>query len=297
MKQVIGVIFLAIIAMVLGSVILFNINHTAEEKENQHQSEAGMFQWDESAVKDPQMAVDLVTELNITRWYQELPESLSSRTIRSFIRTLNDHDVAIYALTGSVKWGYQRNGKSLKKEIKKIFQYNQNVKEGERIYGIMVDIEPYTSSKWLKKKKQNMGDYVSGMIEAYEYAQKKNVRFVICIPRHYDDQGLTLQLERLISKGCDEVAVMDYDCGQEIRKIATEAAFAKKYQKELHCILEFQEVGKHGLTEDKTYKNKGISAAQDTWSLMKTAYPDQVIICDYHWAEPIQAMLKGDDDD
>lgn len=294
-KQIIGVILLFIIVLALGGVLLLNRNDASGEQSKQFLNESGMFQWDEDAVKDPDAAVSLASDLNITRWYQEFPEPLSNRTTSNFVKTLNNRDVAVYALIGSVEWGYQRNGKSLIREIKKISQYNQNAEDGEKICGIMADIEPYTSSKWSKNKRENMDRYVAGMIAAYEYARKKNIRFVICIARHYDDQGLAKQLERLIAEGCDEVAVMDYECGQEITKIATEAAFAKQYEKELHCILEFQEVGKHGLTENKTYRNKGISAAQETWSLMTAAYPDQEIICDYHWVHPILQMLEGEE--
>ena len=48
-----------------------------------------------------------------------------------------------------------------------------------------------------------MEAYVSGMIATYEYAQKQGLIFIVCIPRHYDDQGLTKRLEILIRDGCD----------------------------------------------------------------------------------------------
>lgn len=292
MKRIIGLVLLIV---VLGGVIVYNASQGKVPQDEQTGGEFGMFAWDEGTIEDPASVRALIETLSINRWYQEFPEIFSTDTVKAFVSTLHEEQVQVYSLIGSVEWGYEKDGKSLIKAIRKIAEYNETAEDTEKIYGLMIDVEPYTASKWEKNRKKYMSDYVSGMIKAYQYASRENLRVALCIPRHYDDQGLTDQLEELIAEACDEVAVMDYDCGQEIRKIATEAGFAKKYGKELHCILEFQEVGKHGLTEDKTYRNKGITAAQEVWNLMRTAYPDQEIICDYHWSEPIRQMLKEDE--
>ena len=96
----------------------------------------------------------------------------------------------------------------------------------------------------------------------------------------------------LIRDGCDEVAVMDYDCGAEVEKLETEAQLTKKYGKVLHCILEFQQVGKHGLTEDKTYRNKGLAAAETAWKQVDQAFPLISIVHDYHWSKPLIEMME-----
>lgn len=59
---------------------------------------------------------------------------------------------------------------------------------------------------------------------------------------------------------------MNYCCGSEVPAIETEAALAARYDKPLHCILEFQDPGVHDLTEDLMYHNKGIEAAKETWA-------------------------------
>ena len=290
MKRIIGIALILIFA--LGGVIFYNARNTAAQQETAPVGEFGMFEWEEKTFRDLDSIKRLSEELHLTRWYQEMPQSLGDEKINDFVRGLHESGLQVYGLIGAVEWGYEKSGKSLIKEIKKVVDYNQRVSSEEKIVGLMLDIEPYTSSKWEKSKEKNMRTYVQIMTKAYQYAKKENLRIALCIPRHYDDQGLTEQLEQLIAGACDEVAVMDYDCGQEIIKIATEAAFTKKYGKELHCILEFQEVGKHGLTEDKTYRTKGIAAAQETWELMKIAYPDQDIICDYHWSKPVLEIIE-----
>lgn len=258
----------------------------------EHKEQRGMFEWTEETLENPESTKDLVEALHITRWYQELPEDFDDSELSEFISYMSGLNVKVYALAGSVEWGYESDGESFIQVLKALAEYNQSVDETSRIEGIMADIEPYTSGKWEKDREKHMDNYVMGMTKAYEYAQLNGLRMVVCIPRHYDDQGLESQLETLIANACDEVAVMDYDCGNEVEKIETEAVYAQKYGKELHCILEFQEVGKHGLVEEKTYRNKGIEAAWKAWKEVEDAYSQLDLVWDYHWTKPVREMLK-----
>lgn len=255
----------------------------------------GMFEWDESSIDRIEEAEELVDELNITHWYQEMEMEGELEELKTFIKAMSHVQVSVFTLVGETEWGYEEDGASLISHLRKIAAYNKSVSEKEQIKGVMVDIEPYVLKKWEKDKEKNMDVYVSGMIKAYEYAKRKNLIFSICIPRHYDDQGLTTQLETLIAKGCDEVAVMNYDCGLEVEKIETEAVLTQKYGKVLHCILEFQDVGKHGLVEEKTYRNKGLKAAWAAWDEVAQAYEGLEITRDYHWTEPIWKILKEEE--
>lgn len=291
MKKI-GIFLLLLVAIGLGAFVFNRAQQLNEQQVQEAQRQFGMFEWNEAALNDPDDALQLITELDIGRWYQEMPEKIEVSAVRTFVSRLHEKNVMVYSLIGAVDWGFEKDGRSLIKRIEYIVAYNSKVSENEQIIGVMVDVEPYTTSKWAKNREKNMKTYVSGMTAAYQYARKNGIKFLLCIPRHYDDQGLTGQLEVLIKEACDEVAVMDYDCGQEITKIATEAAFAEKYEKILHCILEFQEVGKHGLTENKTYSNKGLKAAQETWDTMQTAFQGQKIIFDYHWSDPVRELLE-----
>ncbi len=253
---------------------------------------AGMFEWNEDTIGHVDDALRLIDALPITRWYQEVDENLDADAIRSFIRTLGRQGVRVYALIGSVEWGFEADARSLIGQLKTIVQYNENVRADERFYGIMLDIEPYTTQRWKAAPEESMETYVNSMRSAYRFLYGTDLRTALCIPRHYDDQELMDGLEALIRDCCDEVAVMDYDCGNEVEKIRNEKSLAQKYGKELHCILEFQEVGKHGLTEDKTYGNKGLEAADAVWNTMQEMYADTVIVRDYHWAQPVAGMLE-----
>ena len=64
-----------------------------------------------------------------------------------------------------------------------------------------MDIEPYISDSWKENPEEYMDRYISCMKKGYKFAQKNHLRTAICIPRHYDNQGLTSGLEELIRKG------------------------------------------------------------------------------------------------
>lgn len=254
----------------------------------------GMFEWKEERIEQPEIAGEIIDQFQITDWYQELGLPIEHKKTAQFVKQLHGQNVKVYALVGETDWGYESEGQSLIQYLEELVQYNKKRMPAERFDGVMVDVEPYTRSRWKKDPEENMKLYVSGMIAAYRFAQEHDLIFIACIPRHYDDQGLTQQLETLIRDGCDEVAVMDYDCGAEAEKIETEAQLASKYDKALHCILEFQEVGKHGLTEDKTYRNKGLAAAEAAWEKVDQAFPEMRIVYDYHWSMPLMEMMKED---
>lgn len=258
--------------------------------------ESGMFEWDEDSILHIEQTLDLAARLGITHWYQEIEFSnLEKQELSDFVESMTGMNVEVYALVGAKEWGLEGDGSSLIAYMESVRKYNEEASQEQRIKGIMADVEPYILKEWEENKQANMETYVSGMIKACQWAEDNSLILIACIPRHYDDQGLSVQLERLIAQGCHEVAVMNYDCGNEVEKIETEALLAVKYGKPLHCILEFQEVGKHGLTEEKTYRNKGIEAAWEVWKQVESAFEEARLIRDYHWTEPIWDMLEQEE--
>lgn len=188
----------------------------------------GMFEWKEERIEQPEIAGEIIDQFQITDWYQELGLPIEHKKTAQFVKQLHGQNVKVYALVGETDWGYESEGQSLIQYLEELVQYNKKRMPAERFDGVMVDVEPYTRSRWKKDPEENMKLYVSGMIAAYRFAQEHDLIFIACIPRHYDDQGLTQQLEILIRDGCDEVAVMDYDCGAEAEKIETEAQLARR---------------------------------------------------------------------
>lgn len=255
----------------------------------------GMFEWDEDRIFQPEQVELLIDTLSVTDWYQEIALPVEQEGLEAFIECMAGKGIAVYALVGEKEWGYEEDGASLISYMEEIRAYNEIAGPDQSFQGIMADIEPYVMKKWKDDTENYMEAYVNGMIQAYQHAREWGLEVIVCIPRHYDDQGLSKQLERLIAEGCDQVAVMNYECGNEVDKIRTEAGLAQKYNKRLHCILEFQEVGKHGLVEEKTYRNKGIAAAWKAWEQVEQAYPDMTITRDYHYSRPLMKMLEEEE--
>lgn len=281
-------------AGILLCILFLILETTHKDTSEPAQSANGMFAWDEETVENPEIMKELIKELEITRWYQEFPEKIDKKMTASFMDYMNDQGVKADALVGSVDWGFEEDGASLIECIAEIDSYNKGVSRSRRICGIMVDVEPYITEEFKSNREYYMDIYVKGMKRAYSYAKDKEISFIACIPRHYEEQGLEEGLEELIAKACDEVAVMNYGRGNETEMIATEAMLAQKYDKTLHCILEFQNVGVHGLTEKETYREEGIEAAIKTWAQVRESYPKTRMAADYHWTRPLLEMLKGE---
>ena len=252
----------------------------------------GMFEWDSDAIYAPDETLELIEILSIDRWYQQFPEEMESREVTDFAAAVSGSGTRLYALAGEADWAFEADGASFVAALSTVASYNASVTADERITGVMADIEPYTQPRFKEDPAGSMALYLSCMENGYAFARDHELTLIACIPYHYDDRGLTDELERLIDKYCDEVAVMNYCCGSEIPSIETEAVLAARYDKPLHCILEFQEPGVHDLTEDLTYRNKGIEAAKETWAQVEAAYPDHTHIRDYHWTRPIREMLE-----
>lgn len=285
---------LGLLILVIALFLLVKFFQDSPEAEGQGKvQENGMFEWNEDSILQIDQALELVDKMKITRWYQEIDfSSVQREELSAFIEAMAKKNVDVYALVGAREWGLEADGVSLIDYMENVRSYNETASLKQRIQGIMADVEPYILEEWAENKQVHMEDYVSGMIRCREYADANSLTLIACIPRSYDDQGLSEQLERLIAQGCHEVAVMNYGCGTEVKKIQAEALLAVQYGKPLHCILEFQEVGKHGLTEDRTYRNKGLEAAQEAWDQVEEAYEDARLIRDYHWTEPLWDMLE-----
>ena len=170
--------------------------------------ETGMFEWSEEAVCEPEEALYLAKELGITKWYQETNGMTEVEATGKFVKALHNRKIEVYALLGAVEWGYEEDGATLLAHLEKIVQYNVQSSEKEKFDGVMLDIEPYISDSWKENPEEYMDRYISCMKKGYKFAQKNHLRTAICIPRHYDNQGLTSGLEELIKETCDEVAVM-----------------------------------------------------------------------------------------
>lgn len=278
------------VGMVVGIlVLLFLLIKTAIHKDTfmiDDAIEVGLFSWnstdDEYRVED---VFKLLKELNASRLYHSFDNNIDSQYSKDLIEMAANENIDVYYLVGKSEWGLDKNATELKKIIDTIVLNQLNVK------GIYIDVEPYLLKEWNKNKEELLNSYYLSMQTAYQYANDNHLRVILCIPNWLDDVDMKI-LEDLIANACDEIAIMNYNKKEEIPAIENEVTLAMKYDKPLECIVEFQDVGEHQLTENQTYANDGIGLAIQNFKRLVEFYHYDKIGFAYHYAVPLMKMLK-----
>lgn len=278
------------VGMVVGIlVLLFLLIKTAIRKDTfmvDNAIEVGLFSWnstdDEYRVED---VFKLLKELNASRLYHSFDNNIDSQYSKDLIEMAANENIDVYYLVGKSEWGLDKNATELKKIIDTIVLNQLNVK------GIYIDVEPYLLKEWNKNKEELLNSYYLSMQTAYQYANDNHLRVILCIPNWLDDVDMKI-LEDLIANACDEIAIMNYNKKEEIPAIENEVTLAMKYDKPLECIVEFQDVGEHQLTENQTYANDGIGLAIQNFKRLVEFYHYDKIGFAYHYAVPLMKMLK-----
>lgn len=281
---------LIIVGMIIGIlVLLFLLIKTAIHKDTfmiDDAIEVGLFSWnstdDEYRVED---VFKLLKELNASRLYHSFDNNIDSQYSKDLIEMAANENIDVYYLVGKSEWGLDKNATELKKIIDTIVLNQLNVK------GIYIDVEPYLLKEWNKNKEELLNSYYLSMQTAYQYANDNHLRVILCIPNWLDDVDMKI-LEDLIANACDEIAIMNYNKKEEIPAIENEVTLAMKYDKPLECIVEFQDVGEHQLTENQTYANDGIGLAIQNFKRLVEFYHYDKIGFSYHYAVPLMKILK-----
>lgn len=150
------------------------------------------------------------------------------------------------------------------------------------LQGIVLDIEPHTLKEFKENPKAVMTSFVKCLKVTYAFAKQKSLTVIVCLPYYYDTLGFTAELETIIRKAADEVAVMNYYRDKEIEHIQTEAKLCSRYGKPIHTIYELQPPGKHGLTDQNTYYNQGLQAVSKNFKKIQAVYTKQDIRHSFH---------------
>lgn len=282
-------IFLAAVLAVIG--IIFTSRKNVQEN-----LIYGIFSWGAEAMEKGER-VDwdrCLRASSIQEIYQEIPmELLKEKNTEYFIEYMNNENVKVYALVGEASWGRNSEGSELIRQMKSIAEYNASVGTDAQISGVMVDVEPYLLEEWDKEeesREQLMNQYYSGIRNAYKCAGEYGMQFLVCIPTFYDVTNADI-LEKLASRACDGLAVMNYNREDEYGQIEAEAELAQKYEKRLICIYELQEAGKHDLQEINTYAGEGLKKLWASAEGLKEKINYDGLTFAYHYYEPLKNML------
>lgn len=266
-------------------------------KEVENKSKYSIFSWEDEVVykKERKVLLEVLEEMNIHTVYQSFSEELiNSSETKSFLSKMYKEDIDIYYLTGDPQWAKEEDAFSLKQEIEKVALINEKMKENRGFKGIVVDVEPYLMEEWKEGSKEERAKlnkkFVDGLTEAYQWAKDKDIKFLVCIPHFYEKYSLE-EMERLISKACDGITVMNYDRSDEYTQIENEVTLAKKYDKEIVCIYELQKPGYHDLEDIHTYYNAGLDELKNSWKNLEESFKYPKLSFSYHYYNPLKEIL------
>lgn len=264
-------------------------------KENRDKaSQTGVFSWEHEYMEKESAKVlgNLMNQLECSNIYQEIPSDIDAETLHRFMREQTEQGHQVYALSGQREWGVEEDGHSMLEIVEQVNAWNRRLPEQDRITGIMWDVEPYLLDEWDEDADAVMEQYVDNCIRSYKKAEKCHLTVLACIPLFYDRHGFEKQLERLIEKGCDGIAVMNYHKEDEIGQIETEVGLAREHNKTVIHITELQEPGRHELTEENTYYHDGIDAVWDSWREIEGYFRYEKLGFAWHYAKPAIEILE-----
>lgn len=286
-----SLIFIAV--LLYGGLQIVNASEQ-DKKLNSISYGKSIFSWEEEPYlrKTRNDFYKVLDSLEITSVYQFFSEeNLYSEDAYSFLFDMDKKNIDIYYLMGNPSWGIEETPKSMFNEIDKVERFNEKLKNNTGFKGIIIDVEPYLTEQWDIDKNWVMDTFVQGIIKSNLYAKSKGLRVIVCIPSWFDKSHYE-QLEKLISKGCDEIAIMNYSREGEFKNIKNEIYLAEKYEKDISCIFEFQKPGKHGLTENETYYNLGLEKAKENFEKILNGYKYKRLNFSYHYYKPIKELLR-----
>lgn len=266
------------------------------EEQPDAQLAVSMFSWEDEPyllADRPDFYATLET-LGISSVYQSFSdENLYSADTASFLTEMQTSKIAVYLLAGAAEWGLDPAAKAMRTEIDKVAAFNKARAGAGQFSGILFDVEPYLTDQWDEDEDGVFQSFTEAVQTAYAYASSKNIELILCIPNWFDNRH-SEQLEQMIATGCDRIAIMNYNRAAEKMSMETEVALAQKYKKPVICIFEFQQTGKHDLTDNETYYNDGIEAAQQSFAALYKEFGYSGLSFSYHYYKPVRELLtKG----
>lgn len=289
------IICIIIILCLAAAVIIFYYNKPDSNQEKQSKQGFGMFSWETSVISDneAQSLKRCVRQADITQIYQQFSDDmLGSDEANRFLSRMKENDIQVYSLIGDAEWAYETDAETIKGEIQRVAEYNKNNK-GNRIEGVMTDVEPYILEEWNDKggaRDELMANYLECIKNAYKYAKKNDLRFIVCVPTFYDVVCEDI-LEGLIAEACDGLAVMNYNRSDEYGQIEAEVKLAREHNKDIICIYELQKAGKHDLEDINTYAGEGLEALWRSAKRLKEQFGYSKLSFAYHYYKPLKEML------
>lgn len=246
--------------------------------------------WQDTALRQPEETLQLLQKQGIKRIYQYPSQGVSSQQWESFLRLSASYDIDVYAMQGDPAWIDDKDGKQIKDAIDAIYTLDQSV-GGQKIKGILLDVEPYQYEGYKKDPEHWMGEYEHVMKIAYTHAKTYGYEIILCIPYSFDQRGFYDTIEELMMY-CDEIAIMNYQKKEEWKQIEQEVALANAYHKPVVVLYELQPAGSYGLTDDNTYHKDGLQAVYDSFQAIRKQANGGDLQLGFHELESFLSLME-----
>lgn len=215
-----------------------------------------LFSW--SITKESQQVfTHYQKDLTIHRIFQYVhPNEFYDGSLTAHIQNMNEANTSVFAMDGGHYWGTTDYGyDEMIAFVDQVVSFNM-AHESTKLSGIVFDVEPAQDENWETSEEELMKRYVENMVNAYAYASSKGLYVVNCVPFWYDEKHLS-ELTRLFRDASDELAVMNYYRGKEVENINTEVGLAKKFNKPIITIFEFDRPDNDKVFEQNSYHTQG----------------------------------------
>ena len=225
---------------------------------------------------------ELLNELNIKTIYHSFND-LYINEEEMIADNIINKGYDVYHLIGDSSW--YNNFDDIKIEIDNA--YNYNIRKSKKIKGVVLDIEFYVTDEY----KTNPDTVVEQLLNTYNqvvtYAHNKNLEVIFCLPSWLDSYYPS-ELEELI-KISDGVSIMNYNQKVILEGITFEVEMAKKHNKKISNIAEFD-----NLEEDYiTYRDEGLDKAFEDWEMLSNELKYNKLNFAFHHLNSLLEMKKG----
>jgi hypothetical protein len=244
----------------------------------------GLFSWHDEVLEEDEREIlfELMKNQGLTELYQDVPLDAPAAQIRDFAKACEENGIRFYLLIGEPEWALDKNGTNIRAQIQRAALIG--------CAGVMVDVEPGSTDEWKSDRKPVMTSMTKSFLKGKAAAEENGIEMIVCLSYYYDDYGFEEEIETIVEKGCDALAIMNYNREDEAGQIVSEAALCKKYGKRLINIYELQEVGKYYLEEIHTYREAGLSALQKSRAELIEAFEGQQITFALHEYRALKEM-------
>jgi len=287
-----------------------SMNFEPEQKKEDDICKTSLFIWHDRYMlpEEEERLQKVMKYLECEAIYQCIPHEAKDKQVLAWLQRRADAKQDVYYLTGAPEWVLEKDAKSMHDEMDRVIKWNKAVAKStqaegaggaqndmtqiRQFKGIVYDIEPQQLELWNADPGKYMRSLAEHCCTLYKRAQENNLKMIVCIPNYYDNPGLYEHLEQIVSKGCDAIAVMNYNKKDEVGNIEGEFQLAEKYDKAIINITEMQEPGEHELTSINTYYYDGFPAVRKSWDNIRGQIRYEKLGFSWHYIEPVLELME-----